>query len=448
MVLRLKLTRAENYQHYAVPANTIYSIELEEYLRHVVPSEMSVSWKPEAIKTQAVCARSYAAYNANQRASKTYDMDDTTNFQSFHANRSDSRSDAAIQATSGIFVLYDGKVAYTVFSSSNGGETESSKERWGNALPYLIDQKDPWTLATRQAKSGHGVGMSQYGAQYAATLGKTYQEILAFYFPGTTLGTINGKSVAAAGTGSSSTQASADKPASPLPSASTQANANKPTSPSSATSTGADVGKTGWVKVNSAGLKVRKSPNGSTLNYTLPNGMSVTILEQSDAGGYTWYRVSDPLGRTDGWVRGDFIVWADPIAAQPVPSPSTASASAAGKAPNPPIPSDAPDVVYAPSAAKQPPAAAASATSVSPSADAPSYVGKTGEIKVNSAGLNVRKAPSGALAAWKLSNGTKITVLEQQADKKATWLRVKDDQGRTGGWVDSSFVVWDDAAQA
>lgn len=78
----------------------------------------------------------------------------------------------------------------------------SAQAHWKNALPYLIAQDDPWTRATGEPKNGHGVGLSQYGAMYAAgTLGKSYQQILAFYYPGTSLaGNYN-----SAGSGSSGT---------------------------------------------------------------------------------------------------------------------------------------------------------------------------------------------------------------------------------------------------
>lgn len=64
----------------------------------------------------------------------------------------------------------------------------SSKERWGGDRDWLIAQDDPWDkAATNGKKTGHGVGMSQCGARYAASIGKTYDEILSFYYPNTVL---------------------------------------------------------------------------------------------------------------------------------------------------------------------------------------------------------------------------------------------------------------------
>ena len=59
--------------------------------------------------------------------------------------------------------------------------------------------------------------------------------------------------------------------------------------------------------MNSAGLNVRSSPNGALLSYKLYNGERITVLEEETAGGYNWFRVQDEQGRTNGWVRSDFI---------------------------------------------------------------------------------------------------------------------------------------------
>ena len=59
--------------------------------------------------------------------------------------------------------------------------------------------------------------------------------------------------------------------------------------------------------MNSAGLNIRRTPGGALMSYKLYNGERVRILEESSANGYTWYRVEDESGRTDGWARADFI---------------------------------------------------------------------------------------------------------------------------------------------
>lgn len=87
-----------------------------------------------------------------------------------------------IEMTNGQYLYYNGELARCYYSSSNGGKTVSSKEKWGGSFPYLISQEDPYDDGT---KNGHGVGMSQRGAKNRANAGQTHQEILAFYFPGT-----------------------------------------------------------------------------------------------------------------------------------------------------------------------------------------------------------------------------------------------------------------------
>jgi len=84
--------------------------------------------------------------------------------------------------------MYGGRIINTCsYSTSNGGRTVSAQERWGGYRAWLIAQDDPWDLAaTGGVKTGHGVGMSQAGASYAAgKLGIQYLDILAFYYPGT-----------------------------------------------------------------------------------------------------------------------------------------------------------------------------------------------------------------------------------------------------------------------
>lgn len=77
--------------------------------------------------------------------------------------------------------------------------------------------------------------------------------------------------------------------------------------PSSGGSTG-PVGKMGTVNVNSAGLNIRTSPNGSLASYKLYNGHRIKVLEVATAAGYTWYRLQDESGRTANWGRSDFII--------------------------------------------------------------------------------------------------------------------------------------------
>ena len=90
--------------------------------------------------------------------------------------------------------MYGGQYIGAYFSHSNGGRTYSCEEVWGSKRNYLIAPKDEWTLASGVKKNGHGIGLSQAGAKYAGEHGIGYREILSFYYPYTTLKTIETKS--------------------------------------------------------------------------------------------------------------------------------------------------------------------------------------------------------------------------------------------------------------
>ncbi|HEY3544375.1 MAG TPA: SpoIID/LytB domain-containing protein [Gaiellaceae bacterium] len=118
-------------------------VGLEQYLWGVVPSEMPASWAPEALKAQAVAARSYAL--ATRAVGAPFDVYSDTRSQMYLGVTHESASTtAAVNATKGKVVLYDGAVAKTFFSSTSGGQTESSADWTGTALPYLVSVPDPY----------------------------------------------------------------------------------------------------------------------------------------------------------------------------------------------------------------------------------------------------------------------------------------------------------------
>ena len=200
MIIKLKISRPENCEYFRVSTGEIVNIDIEDYLCGVVPAEMG-SGPIEALMAQAIAARTYALPYAT--AGKTI-TDESSKNQAFRASRIDWKDSVkAVHETAGKVLFYAGEALKTCsFSSSNGGRTVSSEERWGGFRPYLIAQDDPWDAAACEAKraagqtirKGHGVGMSQYGAAYAAgTLGVSCAEILDFYYPGTEIVTDYGK---------------------------------------------------------------------------------------------------------------------------------------------------------------------------------------------------------------------------------------------------------------
>lgn len=120
-------------------------VQMDEYLKGVIPYEMSASWPLEALKAQAVCARSYADGQRSRHQSQGFDVCNTTHCQVYRgANSATSNSDAAVDATSGQYLYADGKRVVGYFFSSDGGATESSVNVWGGEFAYLTGKPDPY----------------------------------------------------------------------------------------------------------------------------------------------------------------------------------------------------------------------------------------------------------------------------------------------------------------
>ena len=121
----------------------IDTVGLESYLKGVVPAEMPSSWPAEALKAQAVAARSYAL--ANVTTGRAFDLYGDTRSQVFGGvTAENAATSAAVDATKGQVVLYKGKVANTLFFSTSGGRTASAYESTGLNVPYLVPVADPY----------------------------------------------------------------------------------------------------------------------------------------------------------------------------------------------------------------------------------------------------------------------------------------------------------------
>jgi stage II sporulation protein D len=120
----------------------INMVGLEQYLYGVVPSEMPFMWHPEALKAQAVVARSYALAT---RRTGAFDLYPDTRSQVYLGIEHERPSTtAAVNATAGQVVLYQGQVAKTYFFSTSGGRTASAEDAWGEPVPYLVSVPDPY----------------------------------------------------------------------------------------------------------------------------------------------------------------------------------------------------------------------------------------------------------------------------------------------------------------
>ena len=123
----------------------ILTLPLESYLQGVVPYEMSDSFPLEALKVQAVCARTYALSKMNSSAE--YDVVDNTNDQVFRGvpNNSENTS-RAVTETAGLILTWNDKLITAWYSASNGGQTELPGNIWGgkNIPGCFAMTDDPW----------------------------------------------------------------------------------------------------------------------------------------------------------------------------------------------------------------------------------------------------------------------------------------------------------------
>ena len=256
--------------------NTVEKINLEDYLVGVVSGEVPVSFEKEAIKAQAVAARTYALKQIENHKNYEYDVKDDISSQVYQTdeelrNKWGNNYDEyvkkikeCVSETEGEYVSYNNEVIYAFFFSTSNGKTEDNKNVFGKDLPYLkvvdssFDESETKNFTTVKIVSlddfykqlnleksdelnitdivrtesgrissimingkaftgrdfqkrlslrsndftiqknnenitittkgfGHGVGMSQYGANALAKRHKTYDEILKYYYQGTNL---------------------------------------------------------------------------------------------------------------------------------------------------------------------------------------------------------------------------------------------------------------------
>jgi stage II sporulation protein D len=251
----------------------ILEIPLEEYLLGVLAGELPHDWPEEALKAQAVAARTYALYRKQHPQAKTYDITSDVNDQAFRLREDYPRQFiSAVQATRGETLWWQGHLIPAFFHSCCGGRTEQAAHvwKWANKYPFYEIKEDPFCkkcpdgkwefevtkdemtfllqthrLASGQvdhiipyssdkshrmhevaiitdaesvaltsnrfrqligygrvrstafnvleqddrfvfigAGHGHGVGLCQWGARGMSEQGKSYREILQFYYPG------------------------------------------------------------------------------------------------------------------------------------------------------------------------------------------------------------------------------------------------------------------------
>lgn len=139
-------------------------VDLEQYLYSVIGSEMSGGWPIEALKAQAVAARTYAIYKRENERNALYDVSNTQSSQVYKGLASESTSThAAVKATTAQVLTYDNRLILSVFHACSGGHTENVEDVWSEALPYLrgVQDFDADVSQCQWAKSFTGEELSQ-----------------------------------------------------------------------------------------------------------------------------------------------------------------------------------------------------------------------------------------------------------------------------------------------
>lgn len=118
---------------------TLYNLlGMEDYVKGVVPNEMMTGWPAEALKAQAIVARSYA--DSSKTVSSTPASQVYGGYSSEHKD-----TNAAVDATKGKLVKYNGKTVQAYFFSTSGGKTAAIGDVWNTAqVPYLVSVSDPY----------------------------------------------------------------------------------------------------------------------------------------------------------------------------------------------------------------------------------------------------------------------------------------------------------------
>lgn len=129
-------------------------VDVDTYVKGVVPYESNKLWPLETLKAQALCAKNYGLINLNKHNGYHFDLCNTTDCQVYYGLGSNKESfqpsdlsNRAVDETRGIYVWYGEKLAHTYFYSSNGGGSEDSSKVWGSnqaTYPYLLGVVDPY----------------------------------------------------------------------------------------------------------------------------------------------------------------------------------------------------------------------------------------------------------------------------------------------------------------
>lgn len=120
-------------------------VSMQDYLYGVVPREIGGNSPLEAVKAQAIIARTYAAKNYDKRSNWGFNLTNTTDDQAYGGyDWENPNSNIAVDETNGMVATYDGELIGGYYFSTSGGYTESSENVWGGEVSYLEAVPDPY----------------------------------------------------------------------------------------------------------------------------------------------------------------------------------------------------------------------------------------------------------------------------------------------------------------
>ncbi|MGP1365733.1 MAG: SpoIID/LytB domain-containing protein [Schwartzia sp. (in: firmicutes)] len=124
----------------------INNVSLEDYVGGVIGAEMGTDWPPEALRAQAVAARTFALYSLGRHNAEGFDVCPDTHCQVYKGLGAESKSGlAAVSSTRGEVMMYAGKPIYAAFHAAAGGWTAGNEEAGGDPVPYLKPVRDEAT---------------------------------------------------------------------------------------------------------------------------------------------------------------------------------------------------------------------------------------------------------------------------------------------------------------
>ena len=138
------------FQYYRVDGKdmrVLNIVDVEDYVKGLLPYEMSNSWPIEALKAQALCARTYAMSKLGTHGSSGFDLCTSEHCQVYRGGAAaNETTNRAVDETRGEYITYNGELCETYYSSCDGGATEDVENVWANSIPYLRGVIDPYEV--------------------------------------------------------------------------------------------------------------------------------------------------------------------------------------------------------------------------------------------------------------------------------------------------------------